>query len=131
MSFYDKDLTDPQTLGDSARKIDRDSLFMVGRLHCPGQSAPIDIRIRNLSAGGLMAEPAETAQNGQEVSVELRNIGMVPGRIAWANSRQFGVAFHQPIDPKIVRRPIGASETDRPITLRTYDNRKRPGLTTR
>lgn len=133
MSFHDKIRANPTLpdTGEGARKVDRDSLFMTGHLHLEGGGAPIDVRIRNLSAGGLMAEPNAAVTNGQRVSIELRNLGLVPGRIAWANDRQFGIAFDQPIDPKIVRRPVGAAETERPYTLRKVEHYARPGITTR
>lgn len=133
MSFHDKVGTNPPSApeGEGARKVDRDSLFMTGRLYLDDDTAPFDVRIRNLSAGGLMAEPNTTMINGQRVRIELRNVGMVAGRIAWANKRQFGIAFDAPIDPKIVRRPIGAAEIEKPYTLRKVENYGRPGINTR
>ncbi len=133
MSFHDKVGTNPPSApeGEGARKVDRDSLFMTGRLYLDDDSAPFDVRIRNLSAGGLMAEPNTTVTNGQRVRIELRNVGMVAGRVAWANNRQFGIAFDAPIDPKIVRRPIGAAEVEKPYTLRKVENYARPGVNTR
>lgn len=133
MSFHDKIPANPPQpdVGEGARKVDRDSLFMAGHLYREGDSVAIDVRIRNLSAGGLMAEPNAEVVNGQRVTIELRNLGLVPGRIAWANDRQFGIAFDQPIDPKIVRRPIGATETERPHTLRKVEHYARPGVNSR
>lgn len=133
MSFHDKIQTDPThpEEGEGARKVDRDSLFMTGQLHLEDSMKPIDVRIRNLSAGGLMAEPNTALVNGQNVRIELRNLGLVAGRVAWANDRQFGIAFDSPIDPKIVRRPIGAAEIEKPYTLRKVEHYARPRITTR
>jgi hypothetical protein len=133
MSFHDKIGTEPAPAqeGEGARKVDRDSLFMAGHLFLEGSTDPIDVRIRNLSAGGLMAEPNTSVANGQAVRIELRNLGLVSGRVAWANDRQFGIAFDSPIDPKIVRRPIGAAEVEKPYTLRKVEHYARPGVNTR
>lgn len=133
MSFHDKIPTDPAHPEDSegARKVDRDSLFMAGLLYLDDSSQPISVRIRNLSAGGLMAEPNTNVVNGQRIKIELRNLGVVDGRVAWANDRQFGIAFDVPIDPKIVRRPVAAAEVEKPYTLRKVEHYARPGVSTR
>ena len=39
-----------------SRSADRDSLFMQARIVLAGQSEPLVVRVRNLSAGGMLAE---------------------------------------------------------------------------
>lgn len=89
--------------GKRARR--RDSLFLSGRLRI-GEGEPIDIRIRNLSEGGLMAEGAPPLAIGAVVTVELRNLGAIPGKVAWYVDDRAGIAFDVEIDPARARKPV-------------------------
>ena len=95
----------------------RDSMFLAARMTVGG-SRPIDIRVRNLSEGGLMAEGAPPMAIGTPVVVELRAIGAVAGRVAWYAEERAGVAFDAPIDPKRARKPVGARDAVRPAARR-------------
>lgn len=119
--------TAPQTASDKVREMERDSLFMQGVLHLPGQSQPVTVRVRNLSAGGLMADYAGEIAQDTFVEIELRNIGRVSGRVAWVSASQFGLAFDAKIDPLAVRRPIGVKRDDlfRPLVVDRYLGPKR------
>ena len=89
----------------------RDSMFIQARLR-PLDGAdpgPFDVRVRNLSAGGLMAESAAAVAAGDRITVELRNIGEVGGRVAWVGDGRFGVSFDSPVDPKLARKPVKAT----------------------
>lgn len=90
---------------ESKRSRRRDSLFLAARLAVDG-GEPIEIRVRNLSEGGLMAEGAPPVSIGDPVVVEMRNVGRVPGKIAWYTDNRAGVAFDAPIDPKLARKPV-------------------------
>lgn len=89
------------------RNDSRDSLFLVARLQVGG-STPEQVRVRNLSAGGLMAEYTPPVTIGTRLQIDVRGIGQVPGRIAWATDGRIGIAFDQPIDPMLARKPINA-----------------------
>ncbi len=90
-----------------SRSADRDSLFMQANLTLPGQAAPMVVRVRNLSAGGMLAEaPVRGVAQGAVVEIELRNVGFVPGRIVWVGEGKFGIAFDRPVDPLAVRRQV-------------------------
>ncbi|MGN6691524.1 MAG: PilZ domain-containing protein [Sphingopyxis sp.] len=90
-----------------SRSADRDSLFMQANLTLPGQAAPMVVRVRNLSAGGMLAEaPFRGVAQGAVVEIELRNVGFVPGRIVWVGEGKFGIAFDRPVDPQAVRRQV-------------------------
>lgn len=117
----------PQGEQDKVRKKDRDSLFMQGILHVPGQSQPITVRVRNLAAGGLMADYAGDLEKDTPLEIELRNVGLISGRVAWVSPNQFGMAFDKEIDPQLVRRPLVTKRDDlfRPVTLSKYGNYKR------
>lgn len=119
--------TDMPGNGGKVREADRDSLFMQGVLHVPGRAEPITVRVRNLSAGGLMADFAGSPAKGSPLEIELRNVGVVSGHVAWSSANQFGMTFDTPIDPHAVRRPIGVKRDDlfRPVTLGKYESYKR------
>jgi len=86
------------------------------------------LRIRNISAGGLMADCTLPLATGQEVEFDIRNIGAVPGRIAWADGQRIGVAFDAPIDPQLARKPVGTKTGESMLVRRPNLPVRRPGL---
>lgn len=94
-----------------SRGADRDSLFMQARLTLPGEAEPVTVRVRNLSAGGMLAEPQQRVAGGAivegvVVEAELRNVGAVRGRIVWVGEGKFGIAFDRPVNPQAIRRQV-------------------------
>ena len=89
-----------------SRGADRDSLFMQARLTIADEAEPFTVRVRNLSAGGMLAETQQRVAEGAVVDVELRNVGSVRGRIVWVGEGKFGVAFERAVDPHAVRRQV-------------------------
>lgn len=89
-----------------SRGADRDSLFMQATLTIPGHAEPALVRVRNLSAGGMLAESPARVTEGATIAVELRNVGSVPGRIVWVGEGKFGIAFDQAVNPQAVRRQV-------------------------
>lgn len=96
---------DRAATGRDDRQPPRDSLFLTATLRIAGDEA--QVRVRNLSAGGLMAEYARPVSLGEPLTIEVRGVGWVEGRIAWATDGRIGIAFSQPIDPKLARKPVG------------------------
>lgn len=94
----------------SKRTRRRDSLFLSARLSFDGR-APVEVRVRNLSEGGLMAEGAPPLTIGTAVAVELRNLGSVPGRVAWYTDNRAGISFDVEIDPKRARKPVAVKSS--------------------
>jgi hypothetical protein len=87
---------------------------------------PIQLRVRNLSAGGLMGESVRKLAKGERVELELRGIGQVLGEIAWCGGGKVGVRFDRPIDPKATRKQVGTGiANSRMIIPPEY---RRPGL---
>ncbi len=84
----------------------RDSLMLAAQFRVAGGTAE-QVRVRNLSAGGLMAEYAQPVERGTQVEVEVRGVGWVSGRIAWSAEGRVGVAFDSSIDPMLARKPVG------------------------
>ena len=116
--FDDSLKMNSQALGHSKRELNRDSLFLKAALHFVDGDDCGEVRIRNLSAGGLMAEAPVQAKRGDKVQLELRNIGQVTGHVAWVAQGRFGVAFDHPIDPKLARQPVGQKKSELPRYLR-------------
>lgn len=94
----------------SQRAASRDSLLLSAQLKVGGEPEAT-VRVRNLSAGGLMAEYAEPVTIGTPVQVDVRGVGWVGGRIAWAAEGRIGVAFDHEIDPMAARKPVGTGTT--------------------
>lgn len=92
------------------RQIARDSLFVMADLRVDGLEGEHRIRVRNLSAGGLMAEGEFRVQRGQVVWTNVRGIGWVEGSVAWVQDSRFGIAFREEIDPRIARAPVASGE---------------------
>lgn len=96
---------------DENRQIARDSLFVLARLRLGHAADEHRVRVRNLSAGGLMAEGRMSVIPGQSLQVEVRGIGWVEGVVAWVQDSRFGIAFRSEIDPQLARAPGGSTET--------------------
>lgn len=92
--------------GNEHRQIVRDSLFLMADLRIDGVSGDHKVRVRNVSAGGLMADGGPTVQRGALVWVNLRNVGWVEGTVAWVQDNRCGIAFREEIDPKLARAPV-------------------------
>ncbi len=101
------------------RQVNRDSLFLLAQLRVDGQPGIIRVKVRNLSAGGMMAEGDAKVVRGTLVAVELRNIGWVDGSVAWRQDNRFGIAFVDEIDPAVVRAP-GPPESDAEFEIPRY-----------
>lgn len=91
----------------SNRQDPRDSLFLMAMLRLTGSADATPVRVRNLSAGGMMADYPEGADRDVKVQVEIRGIGWVPGQVAWSTSGRIGIAFDRHIDPMLARKPVG------------------------
>lgn len=85
------------------RNIARDSLFLMAQVEVEGDGASRHVKVRNLSAGGMMAEGDAPVMRGSRLIVNLRNVGSVPGSVAWTQDARFGIAFDIEIDPKLAR----------------------------
>lgn len=108
MEHYSQDPLEPVTEDGAAnRQEPRDSLFLMADLRFMDVDGVRQVRVRNLSSGGLMAELPEGAEPGVRVEIGVRGLGWVSGRIAWYAAGRVGIAFDQPIDPLLARKPVG------------------------
>jgi hypothetical protein len=99
------------------RQVDRDSLLLLAQVRVDGGEAEYRVKVRNLSAGGMMAEGSVPVARGSLVSVALRNIGWIDGSVAWRQDDRFGIAFAHEVDPKVIRAPTGV-ESPGPVSPR-------------
>lgn len=88
------------------REISRNSFFMMAEVRALDEATPYRLRVRNLSAGGMMAEGSAPFRRGSVVTVTLRNIGEVHGTIAWRQDERYGIAFDEEIDVALARAPL-------------------------
>jgi hypothetical protein len=77
---------DPRTL----------TLLLVGRI--VGERTDGLCRVRNISAGGLMAEVFTRFETGDAVQIELRNGRSVSGRVRWTKEGGIGVQFDERVE---------------------------------
>lgn len=91
------------------RHPDRDSLLLVADIVAEGEASAVRHTVRNLSPGGMMAQGGAPLATGARVSVNLRNIGTVQGKVAWAENGRYGIAFDKEIDPQAARAPVALS----------------------
>ncbi len=96
------------------RNVSRDSLFLFAELVVDGQADGAKVKVRNLSAGGMMAEGALATARGDRVTVTLRNVGNVRGVVAWVQGNRFGVAFDTEVDPLLARPAVKTGESASP-----------------
>ena len=95
--------------GVDTRHVNRDSLFLMAEVRLDGDPAVHRVRVRNLSAAGMMAESDLRVVLGTKVTVELKNLDPVDGNIAWVHEKRFGIAFAEAIDPKAPRSQVNAN----------------------
>ncbi|MES2058525.1 MAG: PilZ domain-containing protein [Pseudomonadota bacterium] len=101
----------------------RDSLFLMADFRVSGSNEIQHLRVRNLSAGGLMAELATGLPQGLDVEFDVRGIGWVAGKVAWSAAGRVGVAFSHPIDPLLARKPVGQG-TKTPVFVKPILTRR-------
>jgi PilZ domain len=108
------------------RGLDRDSLLLKAVLRFPRTKDEGEVRIRNLSAGGLMAEAPLRIARGEIVEIHLRSIGWISGHVAWVTEGRLGIAFDHPINPKDARKPVSTNEHEIPNYLKKLNNPAAP-----
>lgn len=81
----------------SERRFDERIAPMLRVAKLEGPSGEQLIRVRNVSAGGLMAEIGQPVSVGDIVSVELSS-QKVPGSVVWIRDGAVGIKFDQNID---------------------------------
>jgi hypothetical protein len=112
-----------------SREQNRNSLLVKATYRFPTTGEQGEVRVRNISAGGLMAEAPVRAGRGEVVEVQLKNIGWISGKVAWVAESRFGIAFDIPIDPKSTQQPVGTKaeyDASIPNYLRKLNDQGKP-----
>lgn len=102
-------MTDESTApADTGKRQDkRDSLYLTAQMSVAG-GAPIDARVRNLSAGGMLVDITAPVAIDDLVAGDMRGVGAISGKIVWAADGRAGIAFDADIDPRRARTSTGA-----------------------
>ena len=103
-------MNDKQDISDRgpARAAPRDSLFLLTSFSTLDGTELGKARVRNLSATGLMADCERPVPAGLQIICELRGVGPVKGVVAWSRGEKIGMAFDDPIDPQLARKPVSS-----------------------
>ncbi len=124
-----QDVTTADIAAESKRRASRASLFLSANIAIPGLTSPVTVRVRNLSEGGMMIDGHVKLIRDMPVTIGLRGIGEIEGRVAWTEAGRAGVEFAVEIDPKMARAPTPtgmATEVNILKAPKIYD--RRPGL---
>lgn len=109
------------------RVASRRSALLQGKIRRQNSQEADDLRVRNLSSGGLMASCTIRFEEGEQVIVTLRAVGDVAGRIVWRDGDRIGIAFTSPIDPHAAFQPVIPQPARRFIPP-VVKSERRPGL---
>lgn len=107
----------------------RNSIFLGATLRFEGRDVAYEVRVRNISASGMMIDFAILTGKGTRVAVDVRNLGTIEGYVAWSTASRMGIRFDSEIDPeqaKVKQAAIPARGMLKPISTGS-----RPGLALR
>lgn len=88
---------------EKAREANRRSMFLSATVAFGDKVQPVAVRVRNLSAGGIMIESAQVLPEGHRVVCDVKGIGEIPGTVAWATGGRMGISFDNEVDPAAAR----------------------------
>lgn len=81
----------------------RGELHMSARMRVSAEDSGFLVRVRNVSAGGLMAELPHPLPPDSAVQIKLNGVGWVTGRVVWQTEGRTGIAFDSVIDVTVVQ----------------------------
>lgn len=108
------------------RAADRDSMFLMADIFADAGEPAQRVKVRNLSAGGMMVEGDLRLKRGARIAAELRNIGAVAGVVVWVRAPRFGIAFEEEIDPRRARTEVFGGPREAPVYARSVLPSPRP-----
>ena len=76
----------------------RYSVLLPARVFRTSEEPGLSGLIRNISAGGAMAELSRPDRLVGSILVSIRNYGTLSGTVAWQSGLSFGVTFVEPLD---------------------------------
>lgn len=84
--------------GVDTRNVPRSSLFMLTRITLENNARQYEVKMRNLSPKGMMAEGKLPVASGSRLTINLDNGDDVKGTVAWIEGSRFGIAFDGEVD---------------------------------
>ena len=90
--------------GVETRNAARSSLFMVTTIMLENNARTYQVKVRNLSAKGMMAEGEVPVATGSRLTVQPESGNPVTGVVAWIEGGRFGIAFDNDVDMAAFRR---------------------------
>ena len=113
------------------REGSRVSLFMLANITFEPSKGFLPVRVRNLSAGGIMVESGRMYAPGHPAICEIKGIGEIPGVVAWASGGRMGIRFDVEVDPNAARMTPAKADKDESLFHRLISPGRRPGLAIR
>lgn len=77
----------------------RSALALLAQIRFDGEHNAREVRVRNLSEGGLMIELDRLVAVGTIIWLDIDGIGEISGKVAWCTQGRAGIALDAPIDP--------------------------------
>ena len=104
------DADDPRNRRESARH----RVLLVREIQTEGMAEPVRIRVRDISARGMMAEASVRMQEGERLILHLADGGQVAGAVLWVRGLSFGIIFESdlPLDQLRGRPPADPKKLD-------------------
>ncbi len=127
MSLFSHPIDPPESAIQRGKP--RNSIYLGATLRFEGDELLHEVRVRNISAGGMMVDFAVITAKGTNVKVDVRNLGKITGHVAWSTETRMGIRFDREIDPAKARvKPFAAPVpgVSMPVT-----SDRRPGLARR
>ncbi|MBV7265804.1 PilZ domain-containing protein [Erythrobacter ani] len=89
--------------GLEARNSPREDFCLLASIRVEKDDHCHQVRVHNLSDGGMMGEGNLHVKRGNRLEIEMQNIGKVDGSVAWVQDDRFGIAFHNEVDSQLAR----------------------------
>lgn len=89
--------SDQELPGFQARRVERVAVKGAAANLNPSALYSVEIKVRNLSPAGFMAECAEPVRIGSYVSLDVPGIGPVQAQVRWQIGARMGGMFLDPI----------------------------------
>jgi hypothetical protein len=109
----------------------RESIFLGAVVHIGDEKQSRNVRVRNISSGGMMIDLPGPQPRGLLVVAEMKGIGEVRGQIVWSTENRAGIAFEKVVDPKLARHTPPPAPAAPTYSRPAMDQTRRPGLAIR
>ncbi|HSM54303.1 MAG TPA: PilZ domain-containing protein [Erythrobacter sp.] len=84
--------------GQQRRSLERHDVVQLADVQIGRDPAQHRIKVRNVSARGLMGEGALHVSSGTRLTIDLPEVGPVAGTVVWVQEPRFGVAFDDEVE---------------------------------